>query len=350
MQTEIKELVMGWTVYDAKKCFPRYSSDWDKLNQSLYNNHPLLDSRLVYQLIEYFGNDSDLTLAIEYDSHGISQSILLLEHSGIRVWKTFSPSQAPIGLYLLSKNFTPIKLAKALSPPALKIDLFSEDTEYQINKIAIAGTLTRQVKATTMNVLTKDGFRAYWESRPRKLKKNIKRYIKRATEDYGELSLKVIESPEDVSDAVERYAKIESKGWKGQSGTALSPGNQQSNFYGTVLYEFAKTKQTAIYELYFGKNLVSSRLSIRNEEMQVMLKTTFDEEYARYAPGRLQMYMVLRKIFDQQKIKVIEFYTNANNDQLQWKSESRQTYHLTWYRFHFLKRIAEIKRTIKTNE
>ncbi len=341
---------MSWEIKSAKDCFSEHASEWDKLNNELYCGHPLLDSRFVGTLIKHFGSQKTPFLAIEYDKSAEPKSMVIMEYRGKGVWQTFFPSQAPIGPCLLSDESSLNGLARRLFPRALCIDLLSEDEEYSFKPYPKASFIFRQICATTMNVEIKQDFDKYWEERPRKLRKNIKRYLSKAIKDIGNAELRVVEDPKQISGALERYGVIESKGWKGKFGTAISVKNQQGNFYNDLLCQFARSKHAAIYEFYLGEHLVSSRISITADQMLVMLKTTFDENYARYAPGRLQMHFVLRKIFEEKRVNIIEFYTNANKDQLQWKSTSRPLYHLTWYRFPILRKMASIKRILKKNE
>lgn len=337
---------MAWEIYNARESFPIYAQQWDELNQQMFQGHPLLDSRFVGPLIGNFGH-SKLVLAVEYDNVNKAKSMVILEYMGKKIWRTFLPSQAQIGPCLLKNTSTLKNLACQLLPSAWVIDLLCEDECYSLEQNTIdEKALKKQAHATTMNVELSKGFEGYWSERPRSLRKNIKRYYNKTTKDGRRLNLKIHSKPEDINVAVADYASLESKGWKGRSGTAIDISTPQGVFYQTILSLFAERNEATVYELYLDEKLVSSRLTINNGSMLVVLKTTFDEDYSRYAPGRLQLHLLLKSIFEENKVTVIEFYTNASKDQLQWKTTSRSINHTSWYRFPLLKSLATAKQKL----
>jgi CelD/BcsL family acetyltransferase involved in cellulose biosynthesis len=111
--------------------------------------------------------------------------------------------------------------------------------------------------------------------------------------------------------------------------------------------EFAVSGNASVYELYFNDTLVASRLCIFNSEMLIILKTTYAEEFSEYAPGRLLLYAVIEREFAQKRVKKIEFYTNANQDQISWSTEQRYIQHITLFRHSLLKKAYQAKNVIR---
>ena len=175
-------------------------------------------------------------------------------------------------------------------------------------------------------------FEDYWSQRKKKLRDNVKRYFKRAAQDGFEESLRESRTPSDVERAFETYARIESSGWKGEAGTAITIENAQGRFYGDVLRRFAARGQARIFELLFNDEVVSSRIGIQDGNMIVFLKTTYDERFSKYSPGRRILYRTLETLFADDSADELEFYTNATADQAQWASELREIQHVTMYR------------------
>ena len=96
---------------------------------------------------------------------------------------------------------------------------------------------------------------------------------------------------------------------------------------------FADTPQVSIvYELWLGDQLAASRLVFGLGDMVVMLKTTYDENLNRYAPGRVLLYLAIQDLFTYCPEKTIEFYTDANVDQLSWATDRRWIAHWTFHR------------------
>jgi CelD/BcsL family acetyltransferase involved in cellulose biosynthesis len=95
-----------------------------------------------------------------------------------------------------------------------------------------------------------------------------------------------------------------------------------------------------VYELYFGNQLAASRLCILNGRMLIVLKTTYDETLAHFAPGRVLLHMLLEREFESKDVSRIEFYTNANADSLSWATASRDIFHVAHFRFGLLRRLV----------
>jgi hypothetical protein len=190
-------------------------------------------------------------------------------------------------------------------------------------------------------------FEGYWAARPRNLKKNLRRYRNRMNNEIGPSRLSVSTLPHDVSVATDRYGLLESGGWKGGEGTALHPDNVQGEFYRTWMVEMAESSRAYVFELYVGDMLLASRLCVVGEGLLVIVKTTFNEEFKRYAVGRLLLHDTLEYIFQNGLAKVIDFYTDATEDQLDWATSSRSMQHCSVYRWSGATSLAKGTRYMK---
>ncbi len=334
---------MVWEFVNAKKEFTKFSSDWDQLNSKLNNSHPMLDSRFVSTLLEYFASDS-LQLAIYYDRTTVL-NMLLLEKENVFKWKTFQPSQTQIGCYLISNE-------KAIKPLIKKLGLFSIILDMHCLDASFSSEISESVDdqyfhAKTFNIQNNHRFDEYWDARPRKLRQNVRRYIKRASLDFERVELNVIDEQQKLATALSYYGNIETQGWKGKIGTAINIMNVQGEFYNKIIEKFSPSRQFKIYELYFGDVLVASRMAITNSEMLLMLKTTYLEEYKKYAPGRTLLYRVLEHEFVNGTQETIEFYTNASSDQLEWSTSDRNIDHIRIFRNKTIKLLVNFLKTIK---
>lgn len=110
---------------------------------------------------------------------------------------------------------------------------------------------------------------------------------------------------------------------------------------------FAATGNAMVYELWFGRQLAASRLVISSNEMVVMVKTTYAEELARFAPGRLLLRQVVEHLFTLCPGSVIEFYTNASVDQLAWATGQRKIRHISFYTDSFTAGIFNFLRNFR---
>ena len=197
--------------------------------------------------------------------------------------------------------------------------------------------------ARTISVRIEGTFEDYWEARSKNLRKNLKRYFHRVHNAGMTPRLVYLTEAAAMPEAVDRYGELESRGWKGQSGTAIHGGNLQGRFYRAVLGGFAASGRAAVYELYFDDILVASRLCIVSQEMLVILKKAYHEDYAPYAPGSLLLHALLQREFELRRVATIEFYTNTNvnTDQLSWSTHQRYIHHVLLFKNRAVQKAFE---------
>lgn len=324
---------MSWDVIRLQGGLGEHRAQWDRLNARVYGDHPLFSSKFVDPLLRHFGTGAEF-LCVQ-GAHGREpDGMLILTPGGKGRWSSFLPDQAQLAPVLMESARTLNGLFGALPGVCWTIELLCQDPLY-----CPAGSFESELHhdhALTMNIAVEGGFEEYWQQRPKKLVQNVRRYRKRALEDAQHCAMHMVESPADMQEAVLRYAALESAGWKGTEGTAVGPDNKQGRFFLEVMQAFAQEGKATTYEFFVGERLAASRLMIRNDQMLVALKTTYDETLAQLAPGRLLLHDLLACEFERQRVKAIEFYTNATVDQLAWSTASRNIRHTNAFRNRFI--------------
>lgn len=308
-----------------------YAAAWDDLSRREFADHPLLAAEFVDALLDKFGEGRE-HLCIGRDDQGVVRALCILQAVSPMVWRSFLPSQAQLGPALLHDAAAATSLFRCLPRAVLQIDLLCCDPDITAATGLHAPTLYPLPHALTVSVPLAGGFDAYLKALAPKLRSNIKRYFKRCAEDGRALDMRVQTTSDQVAAAVDRYAALETSGWKGQQGTALGSSPQQLGFYRQLLATAAAGGRARAYELYFGDQLVASRLTYQRGGMLVMLKTTYDETEAKLAPGRILLHEVLRREFGRGEYQAIEFYTDANADLIAWSTRQRWIRHLSLYR------------------
>jgi CelD/BcsL family acetyltransferase involved in cellulose biosynthesis len=309
---------MAWETHLAKSAFAKFSDDWDRLNSQLYKSHPFFDSRFVGPLLEYFADGKE-QLCI-YRTDGIVSGALILQAKGSGRWSLFRPPQIQASAVLLGDSRLLESLFKALPDFAWTIELHAIDPRYSPDFLSQSRHQVAHFHARTIGIHPDISFSEYWAQRSNKLKANIRRYSLRSENEFGTPILSKSSGPAQMNAGVKRFGELESAGWKGKAGTAVSMDNRQGEFYSAVLGRFALSNQAAIYELHIADQLAASRLVISNDQMLVLLKTTYDESLARVAPGRILLYRMIQEQLDSPSNRTIEFYTNATHDQKEWAS------------------------------
>jgi Acetyltransferase (GNAT) domain len=329
---------VSWRLVPLQRSLGDWSQSWDSLNAAIFDSNPLFDSRFVEPLLRYFGTGNEILCC--HEEQGRLNGLVILSPRRFGVWRIFAPSQAPIVPVYIESVSNLDSLFRRLPGWAWSLELLNQDST---SSVLPRGTqLARTVfldHARTIRTDLDGDFTTFWEHRNKKLQNNIKRYLRRVEEAGIALSLQHHKEPAAVQAAVGRYSEMESAGWKGTAGTALREGDVQEAFYRDVLAQFSQFGNASVYELYFDDKPVASRLAIRNAQMVVMLKTTYDESFANYAAGRLLLHAVLQHEFALRRSRSVEFYTNANPDQLQWSTSSRMIRHATLFRSQFAKTV-----------
>ncbi|MEQ8661163.1 MAG: GNAT family N-acetyltransferase, partial [Gammaproteobacteria bacterium] len=311
---------------------------WDACLARFFGAHAMLDARFLQPLVEAFGHPDLQVLTAGPDDDPDVMMIVECRRRG--VYNTFMPAQLQVAPVLCRPGL-PIDvtaLFSALPASWLRFDFFNVDPLYFGPGLVPSDNIDAKIHAVTTNVDAARPFEEFWSVRPKKLRDNVKRYRKRADEDGLAPHMLVHEEPAAVLAALHRYGELESRGWKGRVGTAVSSSNEQGEFYAEVLSRYAEVDGAAAFELYFGEFLVASRLVIKTGGMAILLKTTFDEAYARFAPGRIAFHAVLEALFAAGDVKIIETYTNAQREQIDWADRSREVMNYSAYRYASLRR------------
>lgn len=339
---------MTWAVQPLSAADEAWWAAWARLQAEHASAHPLLDVRMVQLLCKHFGSGDLLAASLRCNGEAWMQAILAPDGGG--KWSIFAPSQAPLSLVVFRRDLSePFRHARSLFAklPGFVLALSCPMQDPLYSPFSGDGQRAHAVTwGTTIRASCQTGFEDYWSSRPRDLRSNLRRYIKRADEEFGNGAWQVtpITALADIGAAVDRYGDLESAGWKSEQGTALSRDNEQGKFYRAVLCDFATRGAATAFELRFRDQLVGARLAVSGPTMHVMLKTTYDEQWKRFAPGRILLYFALKHFFDGAQRVPVEFYTKANPDMLSWSSEQRDIRTATIYRNGLVERLVGLRR------
>ncbi len=330
-----------WEITKLAGTLGARAADWDVLNQRLCRSNPVLDSRFVDALLKFFGTGDEYLCVLGLVDAPVAMCIM--KPMGRGIWTTFLPSQAQIGPALLADGSEISSLMRELPGVVGSVDFLCQDSAFGDLSSGAIPNVSKD-HALTMNISLEGGFDNYWEQRSKQLKKNFRRYEHRVEEDQLTQSFRRLSNRADVEQAVVRYGELESKGWKGNAGTAVGAENLQGRFYMTVMSCFAELGHAFAYELWLDDKLAASRLAIWSEGMIVILKTTYDETLDKYAPGRLLLREVIQSSFATHPGNVIEFYTNANADQLAWATGQRWIKHVNFPRSGLVSGLYQVAR------
>ena len=337
----------GWVFRPACQCFEHYAERWDAINRK-GSHHILLDSIFVSALIRCFGS-ADILLGIAEDE--ARPGLILVQKVRKSLWQTFQPSQSPLGLMLLSNPAHTLgqmsQLMRCLPGCALGLSILQQDPDFtpfsNVGEFEDAHAEVLPYMRTPRLRLT-GTFEDYWEERKNVLEAqhHLLQRQRRLVKQGIALALVQYRDAPSMAACVREHGRLEETGWKGTAGTALTDKNQQGRFYQEVLERFCANKEGVVYQLLFNKHIVASELAIERDGMLVLLKTAYDEQFRSCAPGFLMRLEILKSLFLEQRIRVVEFYGRQCDWHATWAAESRTMYHVNFYRHALIPTVRSI--------
>ena len=319
-----------WQIHKLQRSLGDHRQAWDWLNDTKFASHPMLSVRRRASLLKHFGEGNEHLFVLRDGTDPLAMCILCPQ--GRLVWSSFLPGQAQIGPTLIADPAHLRSLVDSLPWPAQQLDLLCNDPLVGCVVASTQPPTHRLNHALTINAEVDKSFDEYWARRKKSLRDSLKSLEKRVESDGVEMRIVHVGAPEEVAAAVERYAQLEGAGWKAAQGTALGSDAAQLSFYSELLTSAAAKGRGFVHELWFNGKLAASQMTLARGSMWVALKTTYDETLHQYAPGRLLLRAKIQHSFQEEGARSLEFYTDANADQLAWGDGCRWIQHATFYR------------------
>lgn len=123
----------------------------------------------------------------------------------------------------------------------------------------------------------------YLDHVPRKRRKELARQRRRLSETVdGELRMR--NSTFD-SDAVQRFMRVESAGWKGSAGTAFMSDSADASMFREICGNFRERGRLQLLELVGGDSVVAVKCNLLAGMGSFAFKIGFDESVGRFSPG-----------------------------------------------------------------
>ena len=334
---------MKWTLMPATGLRAQ-AARWDALRASGPAT-PVLDAGFLACLLDAFGSGSELLALCEDGGELLAAAVMAPQ--GRARWATFQPAQAPVGPWLqrpgADTGLLLAGLTRALPGCALLVGLTQCDP-FLLPRCADEREAGDDY-IDTARITVAGSFDDWWNGRGKNLRANLRKQRNRLATASIATRLEVWNAPGQMAQAVADYGRLESTGWKGRVGTAVAADNEQGHFYRAMLEWFCARGQAGVYRYYFGDELVAMDLCIEEGECIVVLKTAYDESVqAQYSPALLMREEACRRLFDQGRIRRIEFYGKVMEWHTRWTDEIRTMYHLNHYRWSALGWLHAMRR------
>jgi hypothetical protein len=328
---------MSWILRPVSE-FSAHSQAWQQLNKD-NGASPLLETEFVQPLLDQFASERELLAC--YERQGQVLAMAIVTPRGRGVWYTFQPSQQPVSLWLSGAGMDIAALSgellRALPGLAVMLSIVQRDP-YLSPRPVPAPTIDTSDYIRTAKISVEGSFDDYWNARGKNLRSNLRKQRTKLTRDGIVTRLEVSRAPEQMAAAIADYGRLESAGWKAKNGTAVHADNDQGRFYRAMLEGFGRRDAACVFRYWFNDELMSMNLCIEGDGALIVLKTTYQESLnGHFSPSFLMREDTCQRLFEERKFNRLEFYGKVMEWHSRWTDESRQMYHLTSYRWPFLK-------------
>jgi CelD/BcsL family acetyltransferase involved in cellulose biosynthesis len=323
---------MKWNIVPIGE-FGNHQDSWQRLNEAGPRS-PLLDAIFLLPAIREFGTGNEVLAVF---GGATPNAMAVLRPEGRLGWNTFQPSQAPLGAWLSDGSYD-LKhllgtLVKALPGFPMILGLTQQDPDLLARPVD-QGILRTLDYIETARISIQGRFDDYWQARGKNLRHNMKKQRNNLDKLGIATRLDVVVAPEDVPQAIKDYGRLESAGWKAEGGTAIHADNAQGRFYRAMLEAFCGQGKGRIYRYWYNESIVAMDLCIEDHDSLVILKTAYDEQKSNgTSPAFLMRQESFRELFDEGRLKRIEFYGKLMEWHRRWSEEVRTLYHVNCYRW-----------------
>ena len=111
----------------------------------------------------------------------------------------------------------------------------------------------------------------------------------RLLSERGEVTYNVARQPEEVRGRMEEFLALEAKGWKGRKRTAMVMDRLRAAFAREAITNLAEADAVRIHTLDLNGRAIASMIVFIMAGEAYTWKTAYDEDYARFSPGKLLM-------------------------------------------------------------
>jgi CelD/BcsL family acetyltransferase involved in cellulose biosynthesis len=136
------------------------------------------------------------------------------------------------------------------------------------------------------------GFGHYESSLDRRMRSDLRRR-RRRLDEVGEVAVEVVEEADRA--VLQEVFRVESLGWKGAAGTAILADRGTQRFYSEVAGWAAARGWLRVAVLRIAGRVVACDLALEAGGVHYLLKTGFDPDYRRFAPGKLLRLAMLER-------------------------------------------------------
>lgn len=180
----------------------------------------------------------------------------------------------------------------------------------------------------------------YMASRSRNARQALRRRERQLLADLPDTQIEVIEQPERISAAFDRYLAIEAKGWKSSAEVGLWSDRREQALHHDLLPRLAASGRASVWLLKAGGQDIAGLVRLRQGGIHYERHAAFDPDFARYSPSTYLCMEAVRRSFGTDSVESDVLGMPAPLSErpaiYPWYPEERHTWrltvlHLPWY-------------------
>lgn len=125
----------------------------------------------------------------------------------------------------------------------------------------------------------------------------LERFRRKMSRDF-EADFVIVEAPTDLDAELADGYQVEASGWKGKAGTAITSSPDTERFYGEVARAFAARNELRFSRIVLDGSTAAFDFTLLHAGRLYLLKTGFDEQFRKLAPGLVMRLSIVEKCFE----------------------------------------------------
>lgn len=280
--------------------FAALRSDWERMPPAVAS--PFLSHAWFTAWWEAFGDDGAMRVATCWRDGALAAVLPLQFRAGV--------------LTAMANEHTPRFGAVAVDPEArrrvLEAAMREQSSELHVPAIAVDDPIVEVFPTAARHarrglhvveldrspvVATTGSYEDYHRSTKSRWGAPLERFRRKMIREHGAAFTTVAE-PENLEGALDRGFAVEASGWKGRAGTAILSSAETTSFYRGLAQRFRAGGHLRISSLEFDRQMVAFDFTLLAGGVLHLLKTGYDEEFRRLAPGLVLRLSVIERCFE----------------------------------------------------
>lgn len=169
------------------------------------------------------------------------------------------------------------------------------------------------------------GGKSFFSTLGTKTRKRLNRNL-RLLDQEGRVRLEEVSASADLQSHLDAAWELEAGTWKGRLGTAVGLDPRLTGFYNRLAVNMAARDMLCLFVLYLDDNLIAFDFNLHAGDTVHILKTSFDDAWAKLSPNRL----VVRALIDwaeERGLTALSMGGDADEWKMRWTDETDE---VTW--------------------